>query len=212
MKFTDLIGKLEQRLCEPLPGAAAHEPFRAVTSSGSLPRFEHKLPPKPGSVLILLYPGESGDVVFPLIKRPDYAGMHSGQVSFPGGKAEPGENHVETAIREAKEEIGIKPDDVKVIGRLSDFFVIPSNFIVVPVVAYAHNRPEFYPDAREVSRILECPLPSIITDSEIKRKEILVAGKFQLMAPHFEVDGEIVWGATAMMLGELRACLKEIGA
>jgi len=211
MKFDELVGKLRARLSEPLPGSIAYEPFRAVTSSGSLPKFEHKLPPKPGSVLILLYPGVNDEATFPLIKRQDYAGLHSGQVSFPGGKAEPGETYVETALRETKEEIGIDPTAVEVIGRLSDFFVMPSNFMVVPVLAYASRRPEFFGDAREVRRILECNLFSIMPDAAVRQKEILAAGQFRLIAPHFEVDGEIVWGATAMMLGELRACLKEIG-
>lgn len=212
MSFEELVDKLEDRLGKPLPGAAAHEPFRAVPVSGVMPRFEHKLPPRPGSVLILLYPGEDGQGLFPLIKRPDYLGAHSGQISFPGGKAEPGETYVETALREAQEEIGVNPAKIKVIGRLSDFFVIPSNFLVVPVLAYADLRPVFRPDPREVSRVLEADLSSIVPESGIRKKEILAAGQFRMVAPHFEVEGEIVWGATAMMLSELRTCLIEVGA
>jgi len=212
MTFSEIVSKLEDRLCRPLPGAVAHEPFRAVPVSGVMPRFEHKLPPRPGSVLILLYPGDDGEPLFPLIKRPDYLGAHSGQISFPGGKAEAGETYVQTAMREAQEEIGVDPGMIKVIGRLSDFFVIPSNFLVVPVIGYMESRPVFQPDPREVSRILEADLSSIVPESGVKRKEILAAGQFRMLAPHFEVDGEIVWGATAMMLSELRTCLIEVGA
>lgn len=212
MTFDELVHQLEARLCRPLPGATAHEVLRAVPVSGVMPKFEHKLPPRPGSVLILLYPGEGGEVIFPLIKRPDYLGAHSGQVSLPGGKAEPGEDFVDTAVREAQEEIGVDPSTIKIIGRLSEFFVIPSNFKVIPVLGYATERPTFYPDAREVSRILEADLLSIVPEDGIKRKEILAAGQFRMIAPHFEIDGEVVWGATAMILNELRTCLVEIGA
>ena len=212
MNFEKLIVQLESRICQPLPGASAHETMRAVPVSGVMPRFEHKLPPRPGSVLILLYPGDDGEPLFPLIKRNDYSGAHSGQVSFPGGKAEPGESYIETALREAQEEIGIEPDKVRIIGRLSEFFVIPSNFQIVPVIGAIDRRPEFLADPREVSRILEARLMSIVPESGIRQKEILAAGQFRMNAPHFEIDGEIVWGATAMILSELRACLKEIGA
>src|SRR5262249_18472644 len=143
------------RLRQPLPGQASHEPLRAYSSQGELPQFSHKLPPRPGSVLILLYPDEEGQPAFPLIKRPDYPGAHSGQVSLPGGKMEPREDHIATALREAWEEIGIDIHEPIVIGTLSEFFVIPSNFLVVPVIAYMHRRPQFVPHEREVSRILE---------------------------------------------------------
>src|SRR6478609_11481933 len=98
----DLISlsqKLSTRLTQPLLGSAAHEPMRANPVGPVRPKFEHQLPPKPGSVLILLY--EDGrKIKFPLIKRPEYPGAHSGQISLPGGKAEPGENYLQTALRE----------------------------------------------------------------------------------------------------------------
>jgi len=120
------------------------------TSVGSIrPKFEHQLPPKPGSVLILLYEDE-GKIKFPLTKRPEYLGAHAGQISLPGGKAEPGENYIQTALREGEEEIGVHSNELKVIGRLSDFFVIPSNFLIVPVVAYSLTKPKFVPQESEV--------------------------------------------------------------
>src|SRR5882762_11445477 len=100
MNLVSLSEKLSIRLAQPLPGSVAHEPMRATPVGPIRPKFEHKLPPKPGSVLILLYEDE-GQIKFPLTKRPDYNGTHSGQVSLPGGKAEPGENSIQTALREA---------------------------------------------------------------------------------------------------------------
>jgi 8-oxo-dGTP pyrophosphatase MutT (NUDIX family) len=213
MKFQELISALSRRLQLPMPGADAHEPMRAWPVTGNpLPKFTHKIPPKPGSVLVLLYPDDNGDAIFPLIKRADYPGAHSGQVSLPGGKMEPGESHTTTALREASEEIGIDASKPNVIGCLSEFFVIPSNFLVVPVIAYMDSRPVFIPDKREVVRVIEARLSDIEPDEAILKKEILAAGQYRLMAPHFEVDGEVVWGATAMMLNELRVCIKEVRA
>lgn len=191
-----------------LPASVAHEPLRARTVAGVFPKFEHKLPPKLGSVLILLYE-ESGTIKFPLIIRSTYAGTHSGQVSFPGGKVEPGEDAIQAALREAEEEIGVNRNDVQVIGKLSNFDVLPSNFLVTPVVATIKYVPAFIPDLHEVDRIIEADLHALLSDSAIQEKEILAAGIYPMIAPHFLVQNEIVWGATAMMLNELRVITRE---
>ena len=206
MKEVPLKQKLSERLLLELPGATAHEPMRAIPIGSTIPKFEHKLPAKPGSVLILLYE-EDGIVKFPLIKRPEYLGAHSGQISLPGGKAENGENPIETALREGEEEIGIDGSKVKVLGRLSDFFVIPSNFLVTPIVGTIEN-PTFTPDKREVARILAADLFDLLREEAILQKEIIAAGQYRMMAPHFEIEGEVVWGATAMMLNELRLVVR----
>ena len=206
--FDSFVNKLKDRLLNPLPGALAHEPMRATPVGNIKPEFQHKLPPKPGSVLILLYE-DRGVLKFPLIKRPVYIGAHSGQVSLPGGKAEDGEDAILTALREGEEEIGIDPATVEILGCLSNFFVIPSNFIVTPVVGVVRNNPVFIPDAFEVERILYARLDDLLSEGAILEKEILAAGKFALMAPHFLIENEIVWGATAMMLNEFRFVLKD---
>lgn len=208
MSLDELTEKLSLRLQRTLPGATAHNPMRAIPVGDFRPNFEHKLPPKPGSVLILLYE-EQGAIRFPLIKRPVYTGAHSGQVSLPGGKAEAGEDVVQTALREGEEEIGVDHHAVKVIGRLSDFFVIPSNFMVTPVIGVVKD-PVFRPDPREVSRIISCSLLDLLLEGAIKSKEILAAGQYRMMAPHFEIEDEVVWGATAMMLNEFRMVLLDL--
>jgi 8-oxo-dGTP pyrophosphatase MutT (NUDIX family) len=207
--FPEFMARLEQRLTQPLPGAAAHEVMRATPVGKLLPTFEHHLPPRPGSVLILLYP-DQGRIFFPLIQRPEYAGAHSGQVSLPGGKAEPGEDTITTALREGEEEIGISAREIKVVGKLSDFFVIPSNFLVTPVIGYVESVPALMPDAVEVERILFGNVPDLIHEDAIKSKEILAAGRFAMQAPYFDIEGQVVWGATAMMLNEFRTILREV--
>ncbi len=190
MELHSLALKLTERLKAPLPGVLAHDLLRATPIGDMIPNFSHKSPPRPGSVIILLYE-QDGQIKFPMIKRPQYLGAHSNQVSFPGGKADKDELPVETAIRETEEEIGVERSAIDVLGTLSTFFVIPSNFIVTPVVAITKS-PEFKPDSREVAKILQGDLTQLIHPDAIQTKEILAAGTFRMMAPHFEFENEIV--------------------
>ena len=209
-RIETLAEELKQRLNDTLPGSDAHEPLRAVPTGELRPTFNHRMPPKPGSVLILLYEDEDGLIKFPLTKRPDYLGTHGGQVSLPGGKMEPGEDHIATALREGEEEIGVHPYQIKVLGTLSQFFVVPSNFLVTPVLAYATQPPQFVPDPKEVVRILTGTVEDLIREDAVKTRQIMAAKMFPMMAPHFEIEGEIVWGATAMMLNEFRLIMQSI--
>lgn len=207
--YSVLVNNLVQRLKLTLPSALAHDTMRAIPVGPLRPKFKTDVPPRPGSVLILLYE-EDGEVKFPLIRRPDYPGAHGGQISLPGGKTEPGEDSVQTALREAHEEIGIIPRDISVLGRLSEFHVIPSNFMITPVVATIPYRPVFVPDAYEVAKILNGTITALIKDDAVVITEIEAAGQYRMQAPHFKIEDEIVWGATAMMLNEFRVILREI--
>ncbi len=209
MSWHEIIQRLEIRLTQPLPGDKAHEPLRAIPTGLIKPKFEHKVPPRPGSVLILLYP-EGERLKFPLTKRQEYVGAHSAQVSFPGGKSEPDESYLETALREAEEEIGVSADLVRVLGKLSPFFVIPSNFLVTPVVAFAERKPHFTPQLSEVDKIIEGDVEQLLRDDAVLTKEIVAAKIYPMLAPHFEIEGEVVWGATAMMLNEFRTVMSEV--
>lgn len=209
MKFSELCLRLKDRLLLPLPGQEAHDIFRAKPVGDVRPLFDHKHPPRPGGVIILLYE-DYGEIRFPLIKRPEYVGAHGGQVSLPGGKAERGEDAVATALRECEEEIGVRPDVANILGKLSDFFVIPSNYLVTPVIAFMSDKPIFTPDPFEVSRVIEVRLSDIVAEDAVKQKEIVAGGKYRMLAPHFEIENEVVWGATAMMLNELRVLLRSL--
>ncbi len=160
-------------------------------------------------MIVLLYE-DQGIIKFPLIRRPDYPGTHGGQVSLPGGKAEPGEDAIQTALRECEEEIGVPQKAVSVLGTLSEFLVMASNYLVTPVIACMDHKPVFHQDPFEVSRIVETPLHDVLEDHAIRESEITAAGKYRLVAPHFEIDNEVVWGATAMMLSEFRIVVREV--
>lgn len=177
-----------------------------------LERFVVKERPdaKLGAVLILLYP-HAGEWYLPLMKRPDYEGVHGGQISFPGGKKEEIDADLfATALREAEEEVGVKPETVTVIGSISELYIPPSNFKVFPVIGFTDKRPEFNKNQYEVERILEMPIRHLMQPSTVKQTTVKVMGGLSLPTPYFDVEGEVVWGATAMMLSELKEILKSL--
>jgi 8-oxo-dGTP pyrophosphatase MutT (NUDIX family) len=201
-----LTAWLKQRLNQPLPGSRAHEEMKAVPV-GEKFTINHSGNPKSGGVLILLYPNK-GEVYLPLILRSSYNGAHSGQISFPGGKSELNESPESTALREAREEIGVNPEAVKLIGKLSPHYVVPSNILVQPVIGVSEIKPDFLPDAREVVTVIEFKISSILSPDSI-RNGIIKAGNYTLNAPFFNSEAGNVWGATAMMLNEFRFLLNE---
>lgn len=207
MSLDAMSAFLEARLSRPLPGSAAHTSMFPLTAGGIRFKYITTMPQREGSVLILLYEDEGG-LYFPLIKRPAYPGVHGGQVSLPGGKAEPGETPVETALREGEEEIGIVSHKVKVIGQMTGFNVAVSSIFITPVVGIYTERPEFRPDPREVERVLVFSVSKLQKQEEVLSREVRSNGSTPLIAPHFEIDEEIVWGATAMVMNEFRMVLR----
>ena len=205
-----LAGKLQERLEKPLPGLEA-QLLMATKKRLKFP-FMTAVPSraKPSGVLILLYPFKE-DIFFILMRRPDYTGVHSGQISLPVGKAEKNDRDIiETALREAHEEVGILPSEVSIIGLLTPLYIPPSNYIVTPVVAWADHRPEFSGDPREVDEILEISFTDFVDDRNVLKKRIKLFMGISANFPCFFIGGNIIWGATAMMLSEFRVILKEV--
>nr|MBA3899673.1 CoA pyrophosphatase [Bacteroidota bacterium] len=149
-------------------------------------------------------------VVF--IKRAEYKGVHSGQISFPGGKFELADKTENiTALRETREEIGIDDTKIQILGSLTKLYISPSNFLVSPFIGYLHSRPVFYPDAREVEIIIEVELSNLIKAfSHIKEKSIKTSADLMISAPSIDVLGHQVWGATAMISSEFIEVVKRI--
>ncbi|MCM0041674.1 MAG: CoA pyrophosphatase [Algoriphagus sp.] len=162
-------------------------------------------------VLLLFYP-DASTIYFPLIKRPLYPGTHSGQVALPGGKVEERDPDVVfTALREAEEEIGIDSTKVEVIGSLTEIYIPVSNFLVSPIVGFLDHKPTFVPEKREVARIIPTALNHLIQPEIVKKKPLSLGGGKYLETPYFDIAGEVVWGATAMILSELIQVLKQKG-
>ena len=200
----DWISRLESRLQQSLPGLAAQMQMAPGTRQAMLKAQNFIVPSdaKQSAVLLVLYPGAEG-ISFPLIERSAYEGVHSRQISLPGGQTDPGDaSHVHTALREAEEEIGLSKNEVRVIGQLSELYIPPSNFIVQPVIAVSEVRPRFVLDPVEVASLIETPVLPLL-DGHFSGTSMVKARGMEYEVPSFTIQGHVVWGATAMMLSEL---------
>lgn len=201
------LDRVQCALQQPLPGLPAQlrmsPPGRATESpAGATPRD--------AGVLLLLYP-IAGKLHFVLTRRADRLGHHRGQIAFPGGGWEKGDPDITaTALREAREELGIDLAGVEIIGALSSLFVPPSNFVIHPVVGYARDAPVFVPQADEVAEVFDVPLGLLLDPSvkcSISRSLLSLDGQLAI-TPAYCIAGHEVWGATAMVLSEFEALLR----
>jgi 8-oxo-dGTP pyrophosphatase MutT (NUDIX family) len=158
------------------------------------------------AVLILLYPSDKSINTL-LIQRPTYRGVHSGQISFPGGKSEESDTDiVHTALREASEETGIDPEKVILLGRLTPLYIPVSDTEVTPVVGWSNSKPDLRIDPVEVVHIIEAGLQKLADPSIIKQKAFPVRDEM-LEVKYYDYEGHVIWGATAMLLHELLTIL-----
>jgi 8-oxo-dGTP pyrophosphatase MutT (NUDIX family) len=198
----------------PAPLPAGPESLMPVFTDGRLrPRFAPSPTARPAAVLVLLYPDAVGEARIVLTERVTYDGHHSGEVSFPGGKAEAGDaNAAATALREANEEIGLDPDAeaVGVVGMLDPIFIPVSDFRIQPVVAVAAREPALSPSPLEVARILTPPVSAFLPDADVEIVERTIRD-WPLRYGGYRIDGLHVWGATARILGQLGAVLGSEG-
>jgi 8-oxo-dGTP pyrophosphatase MutT (NUDIX family) len=177
------------------------------TDGGVIPdRPPQDLDACPAAVLVCLWPGDDGSAFVLLTERPSYDGAHSGQVSFPGGREEPADagDPVATAIREAREEVGLDPDacGLDVLGLLETTWIPTSNFVVTPVVAVAARALSLVPDPREVAAILHAPVQAFLPGGPRTAAEATI-NAWPLRYGAFAVEGRMVWGATARILAQL---------
>ncbi|HXH18271.1 MAG TPA: CoA pyrophosphatase, partial [Chitinophagales bacterium] len=181
----EFAGRLKESM-KKLPGHSAQEKMAP----------EHRLPSeqweryyanaKKGGVLILFYPfGNAIHTV--LIQRPTYDGVHSGQVGFPGGQKENADKDIiETALREAKEEVGVDLKSIIVLGQLTELYVPPSNFLITPVVACSFYRPEFIIDKKEVAEIIEPTVKELLNEKAIGVTSLRVRDDISIQAPYYD--------------------------
>ncbi len=174
--------------------------FKNVNYSGA---------PQPAAVLALLYPNADKEAHMVFILRKTYKGHHSGQISFPGGKFEVTDKSLQqTALREAYEEIGIETENVQIIRKLTPVFIPVSNFNVTPFLAVCQQPVSFIKDKTEVEKILEIPLQKILLAPLIDIEHDYFGTTYRLKS--FDIDGLRIWGATAMILAEIRALLLSV--
>lgn len=211
MKFEAFIENLSKIEKEKLLATDAHikmAPLERITYLKNENYFEKN--PRNAAVLILIYPKNSLAHVA-LIVRNTYPGVHSSQISFPGGKEEnEDENLMITALRETEEEVGVSRNKVRIIRPFSKIYIPPSNFLVSPYLGYSKHQLDFIPDPSEVKRVLEFPIASLLDESTIVQTKMTTSYAVNIDVPAFQVEKYVVWGATAMMLSELKELLKSI--
>ena len=197
MDFRKAIQNIKEELRKPLPGKE-HQNLMAP----DIRRFpKNEVAERKAAVMICLFEGKN-DLQIAFIKRTEYEGPHSGQISFPGGIYKQDDSSLlGTAIRETEEEIGITGDHARILGVLSPLHIPVSNIIVHPFVAYYEYEPCFQIDEKEVSYMIIANLKSFFDPGNRKKEKWILSGQ-EIEVPFFQLDGNKIWGATAMILCE----------
>jgi 8-oxo-dGTP pyrophosphatase MutT (NUDIX family) len=211
MDFQDFLRIVPQFKDVTLPGVVAHNIMVPKERLEAIKKIDFLLiKPKIAAVMILFYPKE-GITHLVLILRNSYEGVHSSQISFPGGKYEDEDvSFEETALRETYEEIGIHPEKIEIEKSFTKLYIPPSNFMVYPFLGICKEEVIFYPDPAEVSGIIELPLSTFLSDAIMVKSKIKTSYSNAIDVPAFKIGEHIVWGATAMILSELKVVLKEL--
>lgn len=209
MTFEEWLENFRQKLAHDLPGEAAHKdmiPLRSLTSTMLMQADSFR----ESSVAVLLYP-QNNLWYSVLIERPTYPGAHSGQMAFPGGKRDPEDpNLVQTAIREMSEEIGFFDPKLIWLGKLTNVYIPVSSFLVYPHVFLTRTTPNFVPDEYEVASIVPFDLADLLDETKLIQTTIRASpGVIMKNVPAFEIGQKIVWGATCLIVNELKWCLKD---
>jgi 8-oxo-dGTP pyrophosphatase MutT (NUDIX family) len=197
---------LRTRLAGTLPGLEAQLPFMPTPPRTGWKPGEFPSDARIAAGLLLLYPGERG-VSLPLTVRASHLKRHAGQISLPGGATDEGETPTQAALREAYEEIGVDPARIRILGQLTPVYVLVSGFTLHPIVGITDERPEFAPAAHEVEEVIEVSIEDLQDASNIRRGTRTREG-IAIEYPYFDLRGNHVWGATAMILGEFICVLQ----
>lgn len=211
MDFQDFLKYVPNFAQAKLPAFEAHIKMAPLERIDALKNgiFDNKKSRK-AAVMMLFYP-KNGKTHLVLIVRSSYDGTHSSQIAFPGGKFEKeDEVFANTALRETYEEIGIHPRDIEIIKPFTQMYIPPSNFMVYPFLGISRDEIRFIPDPNEVAGIIELPLSVFLSDEIIITAEMVTSYAGKIKVPAFKIEEHIVWGATAMILSELKDVLNQV--
>ncbi len=194
-----------------MPGADAHYKMEPEIRRNWREKVQRKeLSPKMAAVMALFYPAADTTKLL-LILRKTYPGVHSNQIGFPGGKVEP-EDHdlLQTALRETEEEVGVRKDAITVVKSLSEVYIPPSNFLVQPYLGLYEEPEPFVLQKEEVEALVEIPLLEFLDEANEIEQQMKTSYSDKIIVPAFKLEGHTVWGATAMMLNEIKDLLLKV--
>lgn len=206
------LHQLEEKLNKPLKGMASQllmaPKHRLAEMEDAKNKIKHA---RYSGVMILFFVNDNEELCIVFIRRSDYVGIHAGQMGLPGGRyEEKDENTMQTALRETFEEIGIEPEKIKVIGRLTGLYIPPSNFHVDPYIGFLAEKPDYKIDTREVKNVVELKVSDFFSANAIQWKDFKTHGSEKLTsAPFYKIGETEIWGATAMIISELLDMLKQ---
>ena len=212
MNFDEFIIAVSKIKNIPLPAEASQfkmsPPFRKALIEGQKDVIKKA---KKAGVLALFYPDASQQTKLVLTLRKTYKGVHSAQIGFPGGKLEPQDISLKhAAIRETFEEVGVPLNQIEVLRALTEVYIPPSNFYVQPFIGVCKTTPIFVKQDNEVQEVIEVSLKHFLDDKSIISKMVETSYSVKVDVPAYELNGHIVWGATAMMLSEIKDLLKQL--
>ncbi|MDC1276705.1 CoA pyrophosphatase [Algibacter sp.] len=212
MRFEEFLKSVSKIKNIPLPAEVSHfkmvPPFRQELLKKQKEAIKKA---KHAGVLSLFYPDEDMETKFVLILRKTYKGVHSAQVAFPGGKLEAQDASLrDTALRETFEEVGVPIDTVQIVRSISQVYIPPSNFYVQPFIGFTQTRPEFIKQDDEVEALIEIDLEHFLDEQSLISKKVKTSYSIEVEVPAFKLNDYVVWGATAMMLSEIKDLLKQL--
>ena len=206
MQFENLIFHLKQRMNNSLPGENSHKKMKVNFSNNTkLPFSKNKA--KPAAVLILLYPNNN-KIYFYLTKRADTVKYHKGQISLPGGSKENNETLLDTALRETQEEIGIDKHQISILGKITPLFIPVTGFMVTPFISYISKKPKTILDEIEVAELLSINIRDLLNNDILIMDRDINGSSVSI--PYFSLNNHQVWGATSMVLSELKDIIQLI--
>ena len=212
MKFETFLKSITKVTHIDLPGEKSQFKMMPPYREDLIKNHEYDITTaREAAVMALFYPDKNNNTKLVLILRKTYKGVHSAQVGFPGGKVEVEDKNLqETALRETFEEVGVSLDNMNVLKALTKIYIPPSHFNVYPFLGHCFTTPNFKKQDEEVEAILEVDINHFLDDKNMTTKVIKKSEEFIYNVPAIALNNHLVWGATAMMLSEVKDLLKEV--